>query len=169
MPDADCTQLDDYLDGDLDAAARRAFEAHLRACDACRQSAAFAQHTEQLLATARPVAPAGLVERIDRRLRRERALQISQRCGLLAAAAVLIALGIWSSRGRVQDVVPVARPSQQVAVAPERDVQIRFGEDERVIAMPLKTKNPQVTIVWVYPEVRRVAANDALDVEPQAN
>lgn len=169
MPDADCTQLDDYLDGDLDAASRRAFEAHLRACDACRQSAEFAQRTEQLLAASRPVAPAGLVERIDRRLRRERVLQIGQRCGLLAAAVVLIVLGFWGSRGRETGVVPVPPPSQQVAVAPERDVRIRFSEDEPVIAMPLKSKNPQVTIVWVYPEVRRAAVGDALDEDPRTN
>src|SRR5689334_16165653 len=114
MPDADCTQLNDYLDGDIDAAALRAFEAHLGACEACRQSAEFAQRTEQLLAAVRPAAPAGLVERIDRRLRRERVMQISQRCGLLAAAAVLIALGTWASRGPERGVAPVP-PSQEVA------------------------------------------------------
>jgi anti-sigma factor RsiW len=163
MCEAHCDQLDDYLDGELDAAAHRRFETHVAACGACRQAVAQAAHLDQLLAKARPVAPPGLTDRIALRIRRERNTRLAMRSGLLVAASLLIALGIWSQRGE-NPVAPGDAP--QVAVTPAPQVRIEFPDDAPVIVMPLKSKNPKVSIVWVYPTVD---APSSIDNEVKPN
>lgn len=161
MPPPDCERLDAYLDGELDAAARSRFEEHLAACDSCRQMVALDRRIGATLAAAQPVAPRGLKERIDRRLRRAQFHRAAQRSALLAAAAALIAVGFWASQRREQGESPIQPP---VAVTAKPAVRIRFADEDSVIAMPLKSKNPRVTIVWVYPAVR-AAGSDAVTPE----
>jgi anti-sigma factor RsiW len=156
-----CESLDAYLDGELSAPACEMFERHLSECEACQRAVALDENLDQLLAAAPVDAPPELTVRIRRNLQRARLVRIGTRTALLAASIAAVALGIWSTR----------RDDQGVAVAPpaaaprsSSTVHIAFAPEQKVIAMPLKSKNPRVSIVWVYPAID---ANAAKASEPE--
>ncbi len=164
-----CSRLDDYLNGELREAERIAFETHLGGCEACRRAVEVDRRWEGLLAAAKPVAPVTLTEPIAIVAQRERVRRrnIVRICAVIGIAAGLLSFILrWSFD---QGVVPVAKP--EVEVAPERvaatpappEVRIEFSPESQVIAMPLKSKNLQVSIVWLYPEVR--VADQAQEIE----
>ncbi|MDZ4783564.1 MAG: zf-HC2 domain-containing protein [Planctomycetia bacterium] len=154
-----CTRLDDYLNGDLREAERSAFETHLGACEVCRRAVAVDRHWEGLLAAAKPIAPATLTEPIAivaqrERLRRRTILRGWAVIGI-AAGLLVMAFNFFDQKAAlvVQPDVEVA-PVRVAAVPAPPEVRIEFAAESRVIAMPLKSKNPQVSIVWLYPELR---------------
>lgn len=153
-----CARLDDYLDGDLPEIERLDFEAHLTMCETCRQAVELDRRWGGLLAAAGPVAPASLTRNILAVVERHRRLRLARAVALIGLAASLaFAVARWNvDRPRV----PVARTndpsaSQPIASADQRpEVHITIAPESRLLALPLESKNPQVSIVWLYPEVR---------------
>ncbi len=124
-----------YWDGELDAGHRRAFEAHLRACAACRRELAAVSRVDALLRAADP-ARAGAPP--DGRSIRTRRL-------LVAGAAVVIAAASWIALRRVgvepqkpeppssgdvasADVGP--RPPEEAVGVPEMALEIRTAAED---------------------------------------
>jgi anti-sigma factor RsiW len=163
-----CLQLDDYLEGELDEAQRAAFELHLTDCEDCRGQVAFASQLNGWLAGAQDgSAPPQLVARIEHRLRWATRKAYAWRMAVGAlAASLLVGLGLWRLGGNRQPlanrapVVKSARPQPLPAAPPATmPVRISFHPDANMIVRPLKSTNPRVSIVWVYPTVR-VAQSD---------
>jgi anti-sigma factor RsiW len=165
MRERDCHQVDGYLGKWLSDDERVQFEAHLPNCLDCRQFVEEAQRLDSLLARANatcvPVPPA-LISRIEQRLRQARRRRTAAwATGLAAAAALICALSTWLFIQRVPDVAPaqplktarlpeLPRPSHE----PQPSVEVTFEPSSDVIAVPQKSDNPSVTIIWVYPVIK---------------
>ncbi len=172
---AECEHLDAYVAGWASDDQTAAFEAHLNDCAACREEIHGQRRIDRLLreGTRRlePI-PSSLVDRIEGRIgvmRRRRAVRAA--CGTACAVALLLGVGLWlTTRGDP----PSGSPSQ-VAVenppsptagderpdSPERPVaevrpstEIAMVDSSTAIVVPVKTGNPNVTIVWMYPTVK---------------
>jgi len=180
MKTAQCQNLDDYLAACLsdDEAAR--FEAHLPHCPACREEIADQRGIDRLLARGaaqRAPIPSSLVDRIEgriRSLRRRRAVRWA--VGASAAAAVVLAVGVWlipqddgaapgperpPGRGSVAETPVESEPDGHEVASPaqppsdnEPRVRVSLADPSEAILVPMHTSNPNVSIVWVYPTVR---------------
>lgn len=91
-------RLDEYMDGELDAAARGAVEAHLSGCPACREGLESSRRLERLLLS----VPAGARPDADRFVAgiRARARRRFDRRAVAAAAAAAVFLGVLVSSMR---------------------------------------------------------------------
>src|SRR5438105_2292110 len=127
-----CRLLDDYLTRDLGGADRARFTAHLPGCPDCRRAVRAHERLGAVLTAAttelEPV-PAGLIDRIERRLRAARRRRLVALAAALLAAAV--ALGQFARftprpggpelpRVQVQPAPPTEVPR------PDRLVRVRF-------------------------------------------
>jgi anti-sigma factor RsiW len=145
-----CESLDAYLDGELSVPARERFELHLPHCETCHHTVKLDAQMVQLLAAAPVHAPPELTVRIRRDLQRARLVRIGTRTALLAASIAAVVLGIWATRPGDPEIAVAPPP----AIPPSSNsVHIAFAPEQKVIAMPLKSKNPRVSIVWVYPTI----------------
>lgn len=87
--------LDEYLDGELDAAARGVVEAHLAGCAACRESLESSRRLERLLLSARPGSRPD-AERFLAGIRARTRRRVDLRA-IAAAAAAAAFLGVLAS------------------------------------------------------------------------
>jgi anti-sigma factor RsiW len=166
MKETTCDQMDGYLGKWLSEDERSRFEAHLSNCPECRQFVEEEQRLESLLAQANtacvPVPPA-LIGRIDQRLRQARRQRVAAWTTGLAAAGVLIcAVGARLLMQRVPQAKLVQPPTVAQLPPPaaptpakRRSVEVTFEPSSDVIAVPHKTDDPSVTIIWVYPTIKR--------------
>jgi anti-sigma factor RsiW len=158
-----CHDLDKYLSEALSEAERVAFMAHLEGCPGCRQVMEAQERMDRLLARAvvelTPV-PRTLVHRIEAQVRADRRRRRARWAyGLVAAAAAALVVGVWLfPRSQPQETaLPVPEPAPPVVAAPPQTqdprslVQVTFAPGSEVIAVPLRTTNPDVSIIWVYP------------------
>jgi predicted anti-sigma-YlaC factor YlaD len=180
MTPSTCNHLDDYLAGDLDGRQRTEFESHLEACAACREEQRAQAELARLLRAATETLeafPAELPAGINRRI----AASASRKRRRVAAAATLAAVAAcavtWALRN-ARDERAIARPqpgqrqtrddaheiSRQQGESGNVDVadaavaspaaEVRFAASPEMIAVPVPSENPNVTIFWLYPAVR---------------
>jgi hypothetical protein len=159
MTKSPCDLIDDYLGRSLNDLERPDFMAHLSGCATCRQ---FVQEYERLddtlaraLVQSAPL-PSGLIDRIEEHLHREQRRRRFRTVCLAAAAALLLCvLPAWRVAERW-----MRKPGQETPIAelrpvlPDRamaPVAVTFPRPDEVIARRLESKNPDVTIIWVYP------------------
>jgi len=165
MKASTCEQRDGYLGKWLTGDEQIEFEAHLANCLDCRQFIQEQQPLDGLLARANSALlpiPEGLIDQIDHRLRRARRRRVMAWATGLAAAGVLIctfAVRFFvqqaPSDGPVQSAIAEVAPHpSQLARDPRSLVQVNFQPSSGVIAVPRKTENPSVTIIWVYPTIK---------------
>ncbi len=154
-----CTDLDDYLAGDLadDAAAR--FAAHLPACGDCRRAVAEHERLTALLSAAvaalEPV-PAGLTDRVRRRLRAARRRRVAAALMAVAAAVAVAVVLLGRTPPRREPSPPLVKapaPPAPELSRPAGHVRVRFPGGD-VLAVPEKMDSPNVTFLWVYPRLR---------------
>lgn len=106
--------------------------------------------------------------------------------GLAAAAIIAIIIGIWlvrppASNGPAQPMIverPAPSEASETAVMPPEPPEVRpqprplvrveFDSPENVIAVPYETRNPNVTIIWLYPAMRGEQATGTPEEEPPA-
>jgi anti-sigma factor RsiW len=160
-----CEQLDDYLLGWLTPDESATFVRHLADCPACRREQSLQRAIDARLAIAHEALdaiPSGLVERTCmeiRAARRRRTLQWT--AGLAAAAAVAMAVvsaHIWPQNFAQPDERHVAAttpaaPSgenEQLAVS----TRVTLTDPSAGIAVEHKTRDPKISIVWIYPTVK---------------
>ena len=164
-----CEHRDGYLGRWLTETERVEFEAHLADCSDCRHLIQENERLDSLLARANAAllpVPAGLLDRIDGRIRQARRRRVFAWTTGLAAAGILIgALGAWLHvpRGPENRFGPspglTKRPHPPEPTPDARSlVHVTFENESDVIAVPQKTDNPSVTIIWVYPTIK--AAQD---------
>jgi hypothetical protein len=165
MRASNCERIDGYLGKWLCEEEVIQFKAHLANCADCRQVVEEQQRLESLLARANtecvPVLPA-LSDRIEQRLRQARRRRAAGWTTSLAAAGILIcAFTAWFFIHRVPDDQSVQPPVMAQLPQPPQplresrpQVQVTFEPSSDVIAVPHKTDNPAVTIIWVYPTIK---------------
>ena len=144
------------LDGELTTRGKTRLASHLTACPSCREV------RRQL----------GIMQAALRRMG-EPAVAIGEglpsvpvrrqgRGWLVAAAAVLAAgIGLWLMTDRLRaprkidtivDVVPA--PQQSQPVDPRTLVRIQLNSPQDGIVVPMPTRNPDVSIFWIYPTIK---------------
>jgi hypothetical protein len=99
---------------------------------------------------------------------------------VLAAAAVIALLfaGWWTLNIPQADTQPpqlemvkAAKVDHPLAAAISKlpaNIQVSFKNEEEVIAVPIKSDNPNVTILWVYPAVKTANESDNSNGQPDS-
>jgi Putative zinc-finger len=153
MNDPLCERLDDYLAHDLAGVGRDEFVAHLAGCAKCRASVDGVESLSSRLRTAcerlDPIPAelaANISERIDARRWRRRAL------AAIALAASIGFMAFWLSRdGETPAIGPKAISPPIASAAPP--VRVTFP-NKKLIAVPVESESPNVTVLLVYPNLR---------------
>jgi hypothetical protein len=189
-PEDLCSQLDEYLAGDLAGPPREAFERHLCGCPHCREEAeSYARLAEVLQIGDRQLVhcpPRLSTLTRDALWRRQFRRRITAAAAIVLLAAIIGAA--WLANGRSgpaqpenrqriadrsdEDVpVPALESDGQIAgvEAPrpfaadspgERLETVRVEFGDDVIGVPVETGDPSITILWVYPTLGQVASGD---------
>jgi len=168
MSDAVCCLLDDYLEDALAIRERYTFLAHLEQCADCSRKIDEQRRLEELVKRATLQAtpvPADLVERIERRLlRKTRRARVAWVSAL--AASVVLALGVtgWIVRSlpRAHEVAKGSTTAASIevpeeAVATNAPAHVTVTSPSEIVAVPVKSRDPAVTIVWLFPSRHTVA------------
>ena len=163
-----CVQLE--LDGELPRRRGAALQQHLRTCESCRQVhrqlAAIQTAMHELAGESELPHPRGPA--LDFGHRRA----IRWRAGLAAAAVLVLCVGGWLATSAVRTDAPErpvivqnhANTPVPETLDPRLLVEVTFDPASDVIAVPIETENPNVTIIWVYPTWKTAKA----PVEPSA-
>jgi hypothetical protein len=169
MSASPCDAIDGYLGKWLTEPERAAFAAHLEECPQCQKALGEQQVITRLLAmalTSEAPVPAGLSERIEKRMRSVRRRRLA---GQLAALAALLALvcgvALWLRRPAhpeskaTRPDIAVAPPQVPQAndTPPRAPVEVAFHGSSHVLALPIETHSPAITIIWVYPAAGKQA------------
>ena len=160
-----CELLDGFLGNGLTEPERLAFHAHLAVCPGCRQLVREQQQVNCWLKEAvslRTPTPPALIGRIEQQVRRaERRRRIQRLAGGIAAVFLAGSFAAWwqwrprshddATRAGITE-APVPNPSN--SASPHCSVHVTFSHPNEIVAVPRKTDNPGVTIIWLYPAVQ---------------
>lgn len=156
-----CDLLSGYQDDWLAAEERAAFRDHLADCPSCRDAVGECERIDSLLRRADEAAivPLDLAVRIDReaRLRRRRRKALMAGAGVALAASVALALWLGTRPDVIQESPPSRVPPETALAQPAPavpSVRVTFSQSSGVIAQPVKSDNPAITIYWVYPVLK---------------
>lgn len=150
-------QLD--LDAELSPRRRAALQQHLRTCANCRKQRRQLAHVQALIH--------GLAEQSERSDVTAARIEFGQRQafpwrgGLAAAAVLALCMGGWLTARFLQATAPEPPapaivqthpdPAASGIPDPRSLVEVTFEPAADVIAVPMKTENPNITIIWAYP------------------
>lgn len=149
-----------YALGILSPEERRAFEAHLAGCDACRADVRAYTEVAAALAHAAPTAepPGALRDRVLAEARRVRPIGAATRTGprgvlpWLAAAALLLAVGgavaTWRLTVRVRDLERGLALRDSVHAADSTALVLLTGPDVNVVSLAGTNRAPSARIIW---------------------
>jgi hypothetical protein len=177
MNPSPCELLDGFVGQWLTEREQSAFLTHLSACLVCRQQLGEQERLNdwllEAIAQAAPT-PAGLLPKVERRLelawRRRRAIWSA---GGIAAALLIGGLSLWwlhpptPDGGTRQTPVVEATTAALAEQSPPRRVRVTIASPSEVIAVPRKTDNPRVTIIWLYPAVQTLPREPAPPISSQ--
>ena len=154
MTFSSCGQLDVFLDGTLAGEDRAAFCRHLEECETCRRVVQEQERVQQLLRRAvneLETVPDGMAARLRLRIQQNVRRRLVRRAVGLAAAVVLMGVGLWwLVHPSPPQIVEKKPPTPSPAPAPATQAYVEFRTPG--IAVPVRTKSPNITIVWVYPQ-----------------
>lgn len=155
---ADCDNLDDYLAADLPADDAARFAEHLECCNDCRDAVDQQRWIDGLLRDSADAESELPPDDVLVTLRgsiaagRHRSKQIA---GGLAAAAVLLMAVAWVALSRRaaevaggKNVRPIVATSQHTETV--ESPRAAFVSDANSIAVPVKSRHADVTIVRIY-------------------
>jgi anti-sigma-K factor RskA len=150
-----------YALGILSPEERRAFEAHLAGCDACRADVRAYTEVAAALAHAAPAAepPRALRDRVLAEAQRVRPIGAGTRAvprarlpWLAAAAALLLAMGgavaTWRLSARVHDLERGIAARDSVHAADSAAMELLTGPDVNVVSLAGTNRAPSARIVW---------------------
>ncbi len=169
-----CDNLDHYLNDDLPAEAAACFELHLEQCAACRNVVDYQRWIDGLLNS--PLTPElespprSIIGSFhESRVARQRRVRLI--AGGLAAAAMLVVAVGWTALFNRQ-AVPTADHDvgvRQIAGdAPSaQPPRATFVGGSDVIAVPIESHRPDVTVVRIYPTYRPSVADQAATEESE--
>jgi anti-sigma factor RsiW len=154
----DCRELEAYLSGDLPADNRAVFELHIEECPTCREAIDQQQWIDELLHSQARIQletpSAAVFESFRHALSRRRRRVLQAACSLVAAATLLIGVGLKLNRQAVTNLNPVeSSVAHFEAVHAPTPVQptASFVSTADAIVVPLESTSDEVTIVQVYP------------------
>jgi anti-sigma factor RsiW len=155
----ECDNLDAFLSDELGAGAAARFEAHLTACDACREAIDEQRWIDALLRSSATLqderVPNTVLESFRTRVARRRRRVTLAAFGVAAAAMVVVAAG-WTLLLSRQAMVPAGlevATSDVLShdVPPAQPPRAAFVGGDNMIVVSVKSRHPDVTIVRVYP------------------
>ncbi len=138
-------RLEEYLDGELEDAAREAVEAHLNSCGTCRQEMAALRRLEEVLRAAPAGAPpeAGrFLEEVRRRSRRPRWGPWAAAAAIPLAAALVVLVARRSSGEDLE--AALARYARSPAPAEEAAFRAAGRRGLEVLEASLEKPDPRV-------------------------
>jgi hypothetical protein len=158
----DCGSLDAFLNGDLPPTQAAEFESHVAACMQCRDAVDQQRWIDGLLRSTEAAeiesAPVAILSRRPARLRRV--------VVVAASVAVLAAWSWFEVKHRIEEIKggnpPIAksksgmldadRPAASFQETGEHPAPVAtFVSSGSTIALPLENRNPDVTVVRLYP------------------
>jgi predicted anti-sigma-YlaC factor YlaD len=173
---ADCDNLEDYLAADLSTGDAARFAEHLKCCDDCRDAVEQQRWIDGLLRDSAnddaELPPDDVLVTLRAAIDRERGRTRQFAFALAAAAILLVAVG-WIALSRraanFADDVNV-RPAVAMNQLPNAAQAPRaaFVSDSNAIAVPVKSRNSDVTIVRVYPTYQPRYDNQTAAIQPEA-
>jgi anti-sigma factor RsiW len=167
-----CSNLDSYLLGDLSPADASTFAEHLASCEECREAIEEQQWIDSLLQTSsrlesevpQPHIVSELRVAVARRESfRRRALSIA-----LATAAVLLIAATWLLNHPIGDTPKHFATATNVPAVPESPHAIFVAAGD-AIAVRVKSRHPDVTIVRVYSTFQPVANSKMAAFQSESN
>ena len=173
-----CTRLDDYLADALADDERATFEVHCQQCKTCQDELERQVQLDHLLAAvaAEPQPlPSGLAQRVEAYMKQQSWHRTRQFTGLWIAAAILLCVTAWFTipllnERSIQSVEPVAKVSaptlQQLSADQTPQVRVTFTERSNVLAVPVKSQNPNITILWLYPTLKISTGEPSSNANP---
>jgi hypothetical protein len=182
----ECDNLDAYLADDLLPALRERFEGHLVVCETCRETVNQQGWIDALLCSPErlelePVPPV-LMESVRDSIALHRRKARLVACGLAAAAVLLVAVG-WTATLNLQARIPAVNEFAEVTVkesepSPNPTLHGRgtaeapratFVGGPDVLAVPVASRHPNVTIVRLYPTYKSSPASQAASDDADAD
>jgi hypothetical protein len=156
-----CDQLDDYLARGLGEEQERAFEAHLPECPACYTAVQQQNRLDALLVlavTKLDQVPVELIHRTRARLQKLRRRRYLAYALSASAAAALVWFLLQLPTRPPTRLKDGSRPPGEVVAESEKEspdpVRISFSHESKLLLVPEETGSPDVTFVWVYPNLR---------------
>lgn len=173
---ADCDNLDDYLTADLPAEDAAQFAEHLECCDDCRDAVDQQRWIEGLLRDSADndseLPPDDVLVTLRVAIDRQRGRTKRFGFALVAAAMLLVAVG-WAvlSRRTAEfagdaNVRPVVATGQHPEAA--ESPRAAFVSDANSIAVPVKSRHSDVTIVRIYPTYQPRFDHQTAGIQPEA-
>jgi anti-sigma factor RsiW len=179
LDDSECDCCDDYLAGALGPDDRESFEQHLERCAFCAAAIREDRAIRELLiaATSSEPIPGRLQEPFGKSLRSSHVVDrlVAARPGrrrlrasaVLVAAAVTIGLSSWllfDSRPRSRPLSGSAESTTHVPIDASMLidtplVEAQIGAPDDFITVPVKSRDPKISIFWAYP-TKRVTRDD---------
>jgi anti-sigma factor RsiW len=166
MTGSSCSQLEDFVDGELGESDARAFEGHARSCPACRQAVREWRDLSGLLHHAYRSGSCELPRSLLARRRQELRLRRLAACLAAVAAGLLVwaaATFLWQPQRESPERRGSVAQSQQnrtgggmdvsAAQTVEQEVQV-LCDSQQMIVRRLPSRNENVTVVWMYPTIR---------------
>jgi anti-sigma factor RsiW len=167
-----CSNLDSYLLDDLSPADATAFAEHLDSCEECREAIEEQQWIDSLLQTSSRLESEVPPPHIARELRvtvarresfRRRAMGIA-----LATAAALLIATTWLLHNSGAGFPEHVATTIELPTVPESP-RATFVATGDAIAVPVKSRHPDVTIVRVYSTFKPVDNSTMAAFQPESN
>jgi len=155
------------LDGDLTPRRQNALKEHIASCSNCstiwRQLSVMQSAMQSMVGE--PAPPLFLASP---------APKSRWRAGVAVAAVVGLFIGVYMTASSLrtdapdapviaQNLIEPATPSIPIAANARPRVQVEFDPAEDVIAVPMPTDTPNVTIIWLYPAVKLARSVNTAD------
>jgi anti-sigma factor RsiW len=167
-----CSNLDDYLHGDLSPADAVAFAEHIDGCEECREAVEEQHWIDDLLqASSRletQVPPPQIVSELRAVVARRESFRRSTLRFALATAAALLIATTWLLNHPTDETPKHVATTTDVPNAPEPP-HAMFVAAGDAIAVPIKSRHPDVTIVRVYSTLKPIENSKMADFQPESN
>jgi anti-sigma factor RsiW len=167
-----CSNLDNYLLGDLTPADEAAFAAHLQACNDCREAVDEQQWINNLLEASSQleteIPPPHIASELrvvaaSRESYRNRAVAIA-----FATAAALLVAVTWLLNHPAGTLPERITTLNQIPNAPEPPHAV-FVAGSGAIAVPVESRHPDVTIVRIYSKFQPADDSKMAAFQPESN
>jgi anti-sigma factor RsiW len=145
-----CQWLDDFLAHDLSGDEKQRFVDHLTVCPRCRDAVAeFRRMSERLVEAVQRLEPipSALASRVALRIQIVRQRRFAIAAVALAASIALFAFWLQPDHPATP---PASRDLGPILASNASPVRVTFPA-HNVIAVPVKSESPNVTVLMVYP------------------
>jgi len=172
---ADCDNLDAYLAAELPASEAARFAEHLHSCDECREAVDQQHWIDGLLRDGgsedSELPPDDVLVKLRASIDQYRPRRKQFAYALTAAAVLMVAVGWVALRRQAAEVASDARNQPAIATG-LRGVKAEapratFVSDANSIAVPVKSRHADVTVIRVFPTLQRTYENHTAAFRPE--